>query len=484
MKYNIIYLIIFLLAFSSCNKWLDVTPPTEIPEKEIFTREQGFEDALIGCYIKMNDDELYGESLSMKDIECLSQLWGKIDELNQKDLIYLKQFDYEAETSKAKFKSFYSKLYNIICQSNSVLDNLEITGEVIKSKTKRDIIKGEALALRAFCHFDLLRLFGQVPQNATINVSLPYVDRVSIDNAKLLGYNEYVERIKKDLEEAALLLVNDPVKTYNIVSLNLVTASATLNLDNYLTFRRFRLNYYAVKALQARFYLYIGDNSSANAAAMEIINAKDKNGVQTVSLAGDGDFNSYNNALPTETIFCVYKADLTTKTLNTDKFTISTEQKKDLFTGCNTASNNRYNFLWGESVSNTGQKYLVLKKYSQTKGESDYTLENDKIQYRRFIPMLRLSEVYLIAMESSTNLTELNQLYKTYMLARNEQAVNLDNLSAAKEVILNEYRREFFAEGQMFFAYKRLKSEKMLWSNAKILEQNYIIPVPNTELTK
>ena len=50
--------------------------------------------------------------------------------------------------------------------------------------------------------------------------------------------------------------------------------------------------------------------------------------------------------------------------------------------------------------------------------------------------------------------------------------------------ILNEYRREFLAEGQMFFAYKRLSTNKMLWNVNSIKEANYIVPVPRSENKK
>ena len=45
-----------------------------------------------------------------------------------------------------------------------------------------------------------------------------------------------------------------------------------------------------------------------------------------------------------------------------------------------------------------------------------------------------------------------------------------------------EYRREFFAEGQMFYFYKRNKTQR-LWSNESMLmdEGLYIIPNPDTD---
>lgn len=61
------------------------------------------------------------------------------------------------------------------------------------------------------------------------------------------------------------------------------------------------------------------------------------------------------------------------------------------------------------------------------------------------------------------------------------------------DMIVKEYRIEFFGEGQMFFTYKRMGTEHMLWTEksdvegpggglpALATEAAYIIPLPLTE---
>ena len=50
-----------------------------------------------------------------------------------------------------------------------------------------------------------------------------------------------------------------------------------------------------------------------------------------------------------------------------------------------------------------------------------------------------------------------------------------------KAELEKEYRVDFFAEGQMFYYYKRNKTLK-LWSNEgmDMRESDYILPIPNT----
>ena len=48
-----IYTICLAFIFGACENWLDVSPKTNIQEKDLFNREQGFKEALTGIYIKM-----------------------------------------------------------------------------------------------------------------------------------------------------------------------------------------------------------------------------------------------------------------------------------------------------------------------------------------------------------------------------------------------------------------------------------------------
>lgn len=63
MKNNIIVYILIITGgiLSSCESWLDVTPPSQIREEAQFSSVSGFQQALIGCYISMADEMLLEE---------------------------------------------------------------------------------------------------------------------------------------------------------------------------------------------------------------------------------------------------------------------------------------------------------------------------------------------------------------------------------------------------------------------------------------
>ncbi len=54
-----------------------------------------------------------------------------------------------------------------------------------------------------------------------------------------------------------------------------------------------------------------------------------------------------------------------------------------------------------------------------------------------------------------------------------------------KDEVMKEYRKEFYAEGQAFFNYKRmnLPKNKILYaSTSASVVLNYVVPLPKTEL--
>lgn len=489
MKKILIYstLLFSALLASSCNDWLDVKPEAQVESDDLYKKTKGFEDALIACYVKMKSTDLYGKNMTMTVTEYLAQHWDHTSG-NQKDEDALKDFKYHTEYAETSFSTIYGKLYNTIAQANSLLENLVDNGNVIEDTKLRQVIEGEALGIRAFCHTDVLRLFGQLPQNATIQVQLPYAKTVSTDMVGYYSFTEYVNLILEDIAAAqALFKESDPLMTYSYTELDFFNTSDYnyVELENtFMGYRRFRMNYYALEALKARLYLYKGDKEAARTAANNVINAKNEAGNPVVTLSGDNDLKSNYCATPSECLFALNNNDLEedTKNLfdNMGHF-LTPEHYADLFAGQSTDINNRANKIWKTEKTSQGFEFRDFLKYEQPDKNK---VSNESMLDLRYqvIPLIRLSEMYLIAMETAASLTEANALYITYMEARNVIATELTQEQLTTE-ILNEYRREFFGEGQMFYTYKRLGIKKMLWkSDREILEEDYIVPLPSTEL--
>lgn len=485
-KYIIILLLTLSVVTGSCGKWLEVTPKAQIPADKMFENERGFNDALMACYVKMSSENLYGKELSIETIEHMAQFWS-LDPMADQTPILFSKFDYSSSLCNELIKKIYGELYNTIVQANLVYTKLGEKGGVIQEPALRSVLEGEALAIRAFCHFDVLRLFGQMPKNGTASISLPYAEAVSIESMPYYSYSEYIKKIESDLTKAeGLLKTSDPVMKYTLDQLNDVE-STDYDAGEFLTHRRNRFNYWAVKALQARFYLYTNQPAKAATAALEVINAKKKDGTEMFVLAGDADFTAQRFSLPTETLFALSApkvSEYAVKMISDGKRTISATRKGDLFRGRKTDSNNRYNKLWTTySRPGNSTKTPTIRKYAIAENPSATDIEDmEKLLYRQLVPMLRLSEMYLIAMECS-DLAVANPLYIKYMEARGESVSGFNSKELLDSEIVNEYRIEFWAEGQMFYTYKRLGSKSMLWkTDGMVTEANYSLPLPRTEI--
>ena len=61
------------LTFISCENWLDVEPKSEIKWDAFFETEQGFKDALLGCYATLSEKSVYGGEMTCLFLDVLAQ---------------------------------------------------------------------------------------------------------------------------------------------------------------------------------------------------------------------------------------------------------------------------------------------------------------------------------------------------------------------------------------------------------------------------
>ena len=96
------------------------------------------------------------------------------------------------------------------------------------------------------------------------------------------------------------------------------------------------------------------------------------------------------------------------------------------------------------------------------------------------LPLIRLYEMYLIAMECST-FAEANDLYEVMSAARDITPVEIADAVELKDLLIKEYNKEFYGEGQAFYMYKRLGVEQILYTNEPGSVAAYVIPLPKNE---
>lgn len=478
-------LLALLLAGSStgCKKWLDVTPKTEMPEDKIFSTQNGFQDALSGVYIKLDDDGYYGSNLSYGSIEYLASSWDVTRNSPQEKI---SRFDYADGNVETLLEMIYSKAYNSIININSILANIDERRSVFTTNGMYEMIKGECLALRAFCHFDMLRLFGPVPGNIPAGPILPYVKKIDRTPNPHISYEEFKAAVLADLAEAEKLLKEvDPIQKYTLAQLEDPSREYSVFRpdDPYQAFRQFRMNYYAIKALQARVQLWFGNRQEAFNAAKIVVDAKNEDGAPKFRLGVDADFNRKDYVLSWEHIWSLYDFKLYDKFTNNfgngnlKKGSSSTIVNRDLYGNTNTDI--RETKLWMQVNNGNGSKCWVIRKYLGPEKPESITEDLKRI------PMLRISEMYLIMAECGTG-ADAQNAWNAYRTARNIPANPLPaDPELVKLLVIKEYRKEFFAEGQAFFNYKRINatSAQFLWAPAGYTI-NYLPPVPKREFVQ
>ena len=479
---NKLYILVCLLGMglAGCNNWLNVRPDTEVYLDDMYSNQQGFQDALTGAYLEMKSFNTYGQQLMYGDIEFLVQHWDYTSGSVEEDI---SRFNYQDQNVQDGFESIYSNLYSIIASANLILEQIDGKRDVFE-QWMYEIIKGEALAMRAFCHFDLLRLFGPMPTKTNGSRILPYVTTVSIDYHEHHTYGTYTALLEADLLQAdSLLKAVDPIIPSIALEREESGEELSISGKDFLQERQIRFNYYAVKGLEARFYLWLGgaDNQAkAYACAKEIIDAAGENGVNVFTLGTASDISAGNYSFTSEHILAIYEYDL--GDMSDELFAESSPFSKarnlvtsDLYTAGTTDI--RLN-IWQEFTAGSGSKSYTIQKFKQptitSTGGTVFPGTNQ-------LPLIRLSEMYFIAMECGT-LAEANELYEAFCLARDIPLVEITNEDQLETILIDEYNKEFYGEGQAFYAFKRLAVEDILWAQDLGNEESYVVPLPLSEV--
>src|SRR5690606_9776121 len=254
-KHLHIFFLVIAIACSGCSKWLDINPKSRVSERVLFEDEQGFKDALIGAYIQMASRELYAKEMTMGFMDVLA---ANYDVTGSSDTYFQAgNYNYSDAQTQLRINNIWNRGYQVIANLNNILEAIDGQQALFTGNNYQQI-KGEALALRAFLHFDLLRIFGPVPEAGLHLPSIPYVTLFDMDIKPVLSAQRIIDHCLADLEEALSLLA---------VNKDVVYGGA----DVFLSYTRNRMNYWAATGLMARIALYAGNKPMAYTKAKEII---------------------------------------------------------------------------------------------------------------------------------------------------------------------------------------------------------------------
>lgn len=170
-KHKLLLLPFLAFVAFSCNGWLDVQPEDEIDEEALFSSGDGYRHALNGIYYGMADRTLYGENLTWGVVDAFGRIYteGSVSSSGTQgtNLFYrgIYRHDFEEAALKTEIENIWGNTYKTVANCNNLIQNIEKASPEIFTyrDEERNMIWGEALALRAFVQFDMLRLFAPSP---------------------------------------------------------------------------------------------------------------------------------------------------------------------------------------------------------------------------------------------------------------------------------------------------------------------------------
>lgn len=468
MKITIYSILFICTSFTACNKFLDVKPVDKILETSVFSDEKSTKMALNGLYIRLAKPQLYGAKMTMQTVDIMGQYYNITAAHNYKQLFDYKFNDQQVQS---EFEIIWSSAYANILNINNFIQQLE-NSSFSMDPTKKDIMLGEAKGLRAFLHFDVLRLFGPIMSQNADKEAIPYVRTASSKTEKLLPANEIIVNILADIEEAQVLLNNDPIRS------NAVNDASTSDKDPFFSMRNRRMNYFAVLALKARVELYAGNKDAAYQTAKSILPAIDGFFKWTEPTTIISNPNNPDHLFSPEILFGVPNDQMYSQY---DQLFNPILTPENILTPALNALENIFEknmndyraYAW--AIPNIGNYGRVFVKYRD--------VQNKSIPFRYLQPLLRKSELYLILAE--TAIDDQEALGYINSLRNNRGLQNLQTISNRQQAIDVEFRKEFYGEGQLFFYNKRLAKTSVPnpanTSTKAIALSAYVVPLPLSE---
>lgn len=245
----------FAFAITSCAKLVDEVNPTHILDaSNAFKTIENYEAGLNGAYAQLRSVNTYGRNQSVIPDMMSDNLSESPENLPQGTRGMV---DWVYAADNGAVEGGWLGLYAVINATNVVINGIDALTTPANQKTANRI-KGQALALRAWLHFDLLKWFANNYERNSNEAGVPIMTTVSSQNPNLrpsrATVKEVYDRIFADLNEA-LRLLGDVDRAIN-------TAARRVNID--VT---------AVNAMLARISLYAGQDADAIRFATNVINA-------------------------------------------------------------------------------------------------------------------------------------------------------------------------------------------------------------------
>lgn len=529
--FSILMTNLLLISMSSCNDWLNVPVDGQSTADELFEIGDGYRSALHGIYKSMASPTLYGRELQFGIIDFFS---GQYDiNVNSSDVsntmyIAAGKRAYKDVKLQPQIDAIWLSAFNSIASANDLIKHIqkESNEKFSAGKIERDDILGEAIAIRAFLHLDMLRLFAPAPINDDGANYIPYVTEFPDKRATHLPVKEVLGKIIADLEEARTLVkpydfsplgfsasVSGEARFYNSLQYGMEGATNPAAQDQFFLGRGYRFSYWSITALLARAHQYNStfDPASLDKAqqyAEEVLEAtfdgansskynpfkderfsftwvdqpEEMNDIRMVSTLIMGLYNEKQlDIAGLESLFPREKSQHSTTLF------IINRDGQDIFKTTTdideTTTDIRSTRLIYEPKSSY-RTYLSTKWYVKEKN----TKERDRTI--TILPLLRTSELRYILAECKARKGDYDGAYNIINEMRGNRGLDSYQLpiqnswNGFMKDLVREGQREWISEGQLFYLYKRLNAgvKRDNGTTTPLSNEESILPMPAAEM--
>jgi tetratricopeptide (TPR) repeat protein len=412
-------LALLLLGASCEGDYLAVTPGNQLTAETAIADVAGAQAALHGVYDGLQVSSSYGcEMLTFADLRG-----GDMQPTARTDSRTSPFYVFNNRTPDNGAATLWSAPYAILNRINNIIAAYNDGKVTDGTAAERNDILGQAYALRGMLHFDITKLFG-----------VPYLKDKSAPGAiiadRVIMASEKLQRAT--VEQSYQQAVNDLKQAMNLL------AEAKARNDGYIS-------YWAAEALLSRVYLYMGDWSSAFTAAQEVI----EKGPYSL-VPNESYLDSWGQAFTSESVFSL--VNLGTDNENRESLAYVSDPKGYGEIVLSTAMLD----LLRQDTNDVRYKLVEEDKESQAGWMHKYVGRGDA--FTANIPMVRLSELYLIAAEAALKMAPKNQEAADQYLddIRKRANPNVAFISATANDVMEERRKELVHEGHRFYDVMRL----------------------------
>jgi hypothetical protein len=449
IKYSFYFFSATLLLLS-CKKDLDLLPTDTFNETNAFQTMEDVQKGVNGAYAG------FGTYASKMYASALISDEAKIGADNQGQGAITFRFQYGSDgTTGGDVVGALGGYYSVIDQVNRVLPYIPIVSAASPTEeARRNILKGQLLALRGISHFELMQMYSKNYAPALPGVPIMLAsDVLARPSRNTMG--EVITQVEKDLADAKLLLAGTaPFKD---------TVMNTVNIAAYL----------------ARISLWKGDFDAAITNATEVITAGVKPLVSGAAFSG-----IWTDANENEVLFRIrYAASGSVGglwTTSTNLIYIAPSDK--LVASYGTGDIRKAAYI---GTNGSGNPY-VNKFFTSSKGARVVDIK-----------VIRISEMYLIRAEANARkatpnvaaaAADLNLVRANRITGYVDQTFG--SATAVDDAIIQERFKEFPFEGVRLYDLKRrglavqrnASDAGPAWQTLPAGDYRFVLPIARDEV--